>query len=212
MNSTVRTRSRDGTRTVEIYPHRIDEFADEYIGQLVDAEEIYNPQVFLGLLKYIYVQMFKPHENMPHNSNSILVLSDAETIGDVWDRFAAICYRYRTTPTLLKFSTLTGLDRKTIQAWHDGDGRSASPEYLLIAKKMYNEAETGLETKALEQNGIGAIFALKSLFNWRETSPEPAPLQERRSPQLSQEELMQIIDERAKLDALPDLEDEGGEG
>lgn len=170
MNNSVTVQSRDGT-PLELYIDRLDEYADQYLTTLDDPEDIYKPPVFLGLLKYLYIHFFRPDKAMQHNANSILVNADAETIGRLWDKFTLLCYRYRSTPTILKFSMLTGLDRATFATWKDGKWRNASPEYSRTAQKMYQEAESALESKAVESNGIGAIFALKANFQWRETAP-----------------------------------------
>lgn len=160
----------DGHST-DIYLNRISELTDEYINGLDDTEEIYKAPVFMGLLKFLYVSLFRPSKTMRHNSNSLLVSAEPETISDLWDIFAGICYKYRQTPTILKFCTMTGLDRVTFERWKNGESRNANPAYCRTAQKAYTESESALESKAIESNGIGAIFGLKSCFQWRETSP-----------------------------------------
>ena len=66
---------------------------------------------------------------------------------------------------------MTGLDRVTFERWKNGESRNANPAYCRTAQKAYTESESALESKAIESNGIGAIFGLKSCFQWRETAP-----------------------------------------
>lgn len=177
------------TEGIELYLSEIDQLCDEYVNGLDDPESITKGTTFMGLLKFLYVHLFRPTKTMRYNANSILVDQPASVYSGLWDKFCEICYRYGNTPTILKFSTLTGLDRKSFEQWKTGKWRNASDDYILTAKKMYQESESALEAKAVEGNGIGAIFALKSNFQWRETAPLQGELETR--PQIdSPEEIM----------------------
>lgn len=191
----------DGHST-DIYLNRISELTDEYINGLDDTEEIYKAPVFMGLLKSLYISLFRPSKTMRHNSNSVLVDAEPETISELWDIFAGICYKYRNTPTILKFCTMTGLDRVTFERWKNGESRNANPAYCRTAQKAYTESESALESKAIESNGIGAIFGLKSCFQWRETSPLAAEI----SPAIQHETAEQIAARYASA-ALPERPD-----
>ena len=159
------------TEGIELYLSEIDQLCDEYINGLDDPESITKGTTFMGLLKYLYVHLFRPTKTMRYNSNSILVDQPASVYSGLWDKFCEICYRYGNAPTVLKFSVFTGVDRMTFETWKSGKWRNASQEYSITAKKMYQESESALEAKAYESNSIGAIFGLKANFQWRETAP-----------------------------------------
>lgn len=167
-NTTVMV-EQDG-KEIEVYLTQMDALTDEFVRDL-EPEELKKPSTFMGLLKYLYVNMFRPDRKMRHNSNSTLVEADAETISDLWDAFSALCFRYGQAPTILKFSQLTGIDRATFTTWKEGTWRTANQAYSRTAKKMFQESEAALEAKAIENNSIGAIFGLKCNFLWRETAP-----------------------------------------
>ena len=160
----------DDGRTAEIYINKLDVLVDEYSHTLED-EDICQPQIFMGLLKHLYINAFRPDRKMVYNSTSNVINEPAEVISALWDWFCGLCYRCKNSPTLLKFSTLTGIDRSVFTDWKSGKTRGATNEYSLTAQKMYNESQMALEGKVIEQNSVGGIFALKSCFQWRETAP-----------------------------------------
>lgn len=208
--NTVLAKSRDGTET-EVYLNQVEALFDEYVSRLDDPETIKKSAIFAGAMRYIYEQLFRPTRKQPHNRHTIIDTADIDLLDCLWGVYCRLCYRCGIRPTLLRYALLTGIDYSTFESWKNGQYREASPLHSFTVKKWLKECESSIYDAVLD-NSVGAIFAAKSAFGWRETSPEPAPVQENRTPQLTQAELMSIIDERAALDALPDLEDEGGEG
>ena len=160
--------STDSGGIAEIFLSELDVLVDEYIKDL-DEETKYKPSTFLGVLKYVYTEKFKPISGRRYNSKSMIL--DAEDISNLWDWYCSLAYRFSRTPTIAQFGILCGIDRHSFADWKNKISRGASPEYCATAKKMFAEAEAALEAKAVESNGIGAIFGLKACHQWRETSP-----------------------------------------
>lgn len=207
--NTVLAKSRDGTKDIEIYTHDVLAAFDEYVQNLDDEDKMYKPPFFNGAMKYIQVHCFKPTKKMPHNAGTTVDLSDVDLLNGLWDICAQLAYRYGHKPSLHRFALMIGIDLDTISNWGSGGSR-ASSAHLRTVKKWKSETENALYDGASESNSVGSIFLLKSNFGYRETAPIAEPATESRTPQLSQAELLSIINERAALDALPDP-DEGGE-
>lgn len=180
--NTITARSRDGTTETEVYLNRIYEIADQYIADLKDEDELKDSCIFSGMIQAINAQLFRHTEknhaqymaNAYQNSqNSILDLSDIQTLDRIFNAYCCLCHKYRQTPTLLEFSYLTSIDKDTISSWIHGTARSNSPAHMRTAKNWKAVCEMALEKKAYQSNSIGAIFGLKASFGWRETSPVP---------------------------------------
>lgn len=169
----VHIRTHDGG-TVEVMTSTLDGLVQQYIDEHnLDEDAIKKHTTWLGILQFIYMQVFKPMRNMQYNAQSILAESPKE-LEKVWDWYVITSYRFGKTPTILQFCSLVGLDRHTIQDWNDGSTRNLSKEYSTLARKMKQQSEGALESKVYETNSIGGIFGLKSSHGWRETSPVPA--------------------------------------
>lgn len=172
----------DDGQDIEVYIDRIDEVADEYIRSLVNPDDITHPMIFTGMIHYIHNQLFKPcrrnqkiyQKNTYQNTtNSILPYDDIDTLDHVFDIYCGLCYKYRQAPTMLEYCILTGINYDTINTWLNGAVRTKL--HTETAKKWKKTCEEALEKKAIENNGVGAIFALKCAHGWRETAPLPAP-------------------------------------
>lgn len=179
----------------EIYQHKILELADEYLESLDSPEDIYNPgtSCFNGMIKHISRHLFKKHK---------LDYSDIETLDDIWDIYASLCYKYNRCPTIMEFCLLVNIARDTLWQWrtertraykyYTTDGmeikdfpawrinhqdeeyvKKPSTSHSDAVKKWSSECESILYRGAVEGNKIGCIFALKANYGYRETAPAP---------------------------------------
>lgn len=181
------------TGDAEVYSNEILRLADEYIDQLEEPEQIYNTNIFNGMIKYIYINYFK---------NKTIDYDDIEYIDSVWDIYTLLCYKYNKGPTIIEFSMLININRDTFNTWKNGTtrqyiyydlngdrikdinayrGKYNNAEYRRelstrhsdTVKKWLAECENWLYRGATEQNKIGCIFALKANYGYVETAPVP---------------------------------------
>lgn len=177
---------------VEVYESKIYELADEYICNLDDPESINNSSksIFVGMIKYIYINLFKiyPLDN-----------SDIESIDKVWDIYTSLCYKYSKRPTIINFSLMVGIGNDTLNSWKKEDTRGyiyfddkgnripnfpawrinhpnddyrqePSSSHSQTVKKWLAECESSLLDGAIENNSIGCIFGLKANYGYVETA------------------------------------------
>lgn len=153
---------KDGT---ELYTNKIYELVDEYINTLEAPETMKGSNLFNGIIKYIYINLFKiqPLDN-----------ADIESIDNIWGIYTSLCYKYNKRPTILNFSLMVGINPDTINSWKNGEYRGGlgSPHSETV-KKWLAECESALFDGAIEQNSIGCIFALKANYGYTETAPIP---------------------------------------
>lgn len=153
----------------EVYTSKIYELADEYINQLEDPDAIkgMNKGVFTGMIKYIYLNLFK---NNPLDNGNI------QELDDVWNIYTSLCYKYSKRPTILSFSIMIGVNNDTINAWKNGEYRNKPGSlHSRTVKRWLAECESALLDGAVENNGIGCIFALKANYGYTETAPAQVP-------------------------------------
>lgn len=222
--NTVKT--EDGT---ELYLHRIQELADEYINSLDDPSLIYNPQTsfFNGMIKYINNNYFKYNP---------VDYADIEHIDSIWDIYTSLCYKYNKYPTIIEFCLLINISRDTVWEWkksntraykyytedggqikdiaswktnHPNEGYRQEPSttHSDTVKKWLAECENALFRGAAEGNKVGCIFALKANYGYTETAPVPVanPHQlQGRTPEQIAAEYGRRIEDKGKLPELPE--------
>lgn len=192
------------TGQIELYLSDLDAMVDEITAD-IDEDALARPTTFLLILKKIYIAKFRPQTPLQYNGKSIILNASPEEIEKLWDWYCNLAFKYGRTPTVLQFGILTGLDRHTFQDWRDGSTRKANPAYSTLAKKMKQEAEAALESRAYESNSVSAIFGLKASHAWRETSPIAAEI----TPAIQHETAEQIAARyaNATLPKKPDFDD-----
>lgn len=182
---------------IEIYENSIFQLADEYISHLSDDEDekkelIRKPMAFRGLLKYIYVNLFKATSTeVKHNRNSKIDYDNIDALNTIWDIYTSLCYKYLNAPSILGFSLLTGISMSTFNDWKNGTYRAKSKEYLQSYKRWRSEAEGAAADIAL-RGGIGGIFTLKACYGYFET-----PQIDTNTPVIAIENPQQITQRRA---------------
>lgn len=186
---------------IDVYENKIYELCDDYINNLdADIKEaeskITKRSTFRGMLKYIYINLFKPKkgENIYNNSikrNSNLNYDDIELLNDIWDIYTGLCYKYNQGPSLLNFSVLTGISSDWLNDVEKGNIRTgsdgASSAHCQSVKKWLEECEAGLYDEAGSGNP-GAMFLLKSNYGYSE-QPQRIQIIGENAPQQSREEI-----------------------
>ena len=154
----------------EVYENRILEYADEYI-QNLDAPSdddriqlMHKPPVFRGMLKYIYINTFKPNNNLMCNKHSIIDYNNIDQIMNIWSLYVGLCYKYQSNPTILNFEIFTGISDDVITSWgRDKAGSSKNAAYKSIRK----ECEAAAYDVAMSGNP-GGMFVLKACYGYTE--------------------------------------------
>ena len=165
MDNSIRT--ADGT---EVYISQIEQLFDEYTSNLENPDMIRKSTTFAGAMRYIYEQLFKPMEPQPYNKGTTLDTADIMQLDQIWGCYCRLCYKCGIRPTLLRYCLLTGIAPDTLDTWRRGEYRNASNVHSVTVKKWLKECESSIYDAVLD-NSVGAIFAAKADFGWRETSP-----------------------------------------
>ena len=153
---------------IEIYDNDIELYTSEYINNLSDETMIYKTMIFNGLLHYLYNKVFKVSKI--DNDNTYM-------LDHIIDIYINICYRYNHIPSILGFSSLTGISQYTINDWiHERyrtdttivsiDGLDNVHSHSQSMKRLKSICEHALLANATENNSIGSIFALKANYNY----------------------------------------------
>ena len=193
---------------IEVYEHELFRLADEFEYQTQNKDSIGKPAWITGLLDHIYVSLFKPISKRQHGETSSLDYEDIESLDRLFHWFVTLMARYSVTPSMLDFATMTGISRQTFFEWREGITRGKSAEHGRTAKRWYTLCESSLARKATEQNGIGAIFALKACYQWKEADAQkiayiPATqLQSAEQIQQKYQELMPAADDLESVDSV----------
>ena len=163
---------------IEVYKANMQTAEMEYIQQFPDKDDLYNTDVFNGLIDYINLKVFKADKrtrqfkaNAYYNGvqNSVLDYSDTETLYGLWIYYKLLCSKYKKTPTQWQYCTFTGVSKETFNDWMRGDTRKASPSHMQLVKKIHAECEAVTAGKVINNNSVGAMFILKAGgFQWRE--------------------------------------------
>ena len=150
---------------IELYKNDIDILCDEYINSLMDPETIYKSVVFSGMLNYIYQNKLK--FIIPDTYNN-----DYKLLNDIfYNIYLDLCTRYNICPTIIQFCTLVHIDNDNLTYIRRGiynDGSKVNSDTLGTVKNWYSICESALLGRAVNENGIGSIFALKANYGYRD--------------------------------------------
>lgn len=137
-------------------------YANQYIDTLPDKEIIYKSMVFNGMLHYIYINVFDNETFKKYKYNIDMLDYIYNYI------FSVLCTSYNMKRTILLFSTFLNIDKDSITNWKNGKVKKLSNKDISKVKSWYRDSETDLLSGAINDGSIGSIFALKSVFNYRE--------------------------------------------
>ena len=153
-----------------IFQNDIDLLIEKYIELLPNRDNIYKVSGFSGLLDYIYKNKLRTFYN--RNSNYI----DYKCLDLVFNNiYIPLCRLFDKAPKIITFcSCLAKIDNNNLSDVKNGitsKGHSRiTISDTLIVKKWYEICESSLTEKAIEENSIGAIFGLKSLYGYRDNT------------------------------------------
>lgn len=185
---------------IDVYTHKVYELADGYINNLSDDPEevkslMRKSPVFKGMLKYIYINLFKPdkntktYNNIKQNSN--INYGDIDLLNGLWDIYTSLCYKYLQIPSLLNFSLFTGISYDWFNDCKNGNirtgGDEATSEHCQSVKKWLRECEGALYDGATTGNP-GPMFLLKANYGYTE-QPQRIELIGNGTPQESREQI-----------------------
>ena len=191
--------------------------ADEYINNLSDDPEeikllMRKSPIFKGMLKYIYINIFKPdkntktYNNIKQNSN--IDYGDIDLLNGLWDIYTSLCYRYLQCPTILNFSLFTGISVDCFNDWRNGNQRAGGDKATSAHRQSYQkwlkECESAAYDLALSGNP-GGMFILKANYGYTET-PQRIEVVGQDKPQINMEELARLRAERRELPKKPEFD------
>lgn len=156
----------DGT---ELYTSQIYQSVDEFVADLPEGRTLEESETFSGMISYLYDTLFKPTERGKHGS--ILDYDDLDSLDRVWMIYTRLCGRYKQTPSLYEYCTLTGISPDTLTDWQNGRLRASDAERVRTIKRWKNQTVAALEKKCINNNSIGSIFTLKAAHGWKESLP-----------------------------------------
>ena len=196
----------------EVYVNEVYRLADEYIASLEGTQEevrqfIRKPPVFKGMLKYIYLNLFKPTRadarGYNNSQNCILDYGNIDLLNDLWDTYTSLCYKYMQAPTLPNFSLMTGISMDAFNDWAKGNTRSGSA-HSQSYKKWLKECETSAYDSALSGNP-GGMFILKSNYGYTEQPQRIELVEGSGTPQVSMAELEKLRESHLIAPDKPEL-------
>lgn len=206
---------------IDVYMHDIYYYVDEYIDDLkanqgYEDDEIKalmrKAPIFKGMLKYIYINIFKPdkntktYNNIKQNSN--IDYGDIDLLNGLWDIYTSLCYKYLQIPTLLNFSLFTGISMDWFNDCKNGKiragGNEATSSHCQSVKNWLAECEAALYDGATTGNP-GPMFLLKANYGYTE-APQRIEVVGQDKPQISMEELDRLRAERRELPQKPEFD------
>lgn len=164
---------------IEVFQSDIDILVNEYISTLPDENMIYKNSSFKGLLLYIYNRLIKNIISKDKEYRNNKYTNNYELLNDIFmNVYVPLSYRFNNCPTILEFcSCLVSIDNTTLSDIRAGvyrtDGTKVKPSTSQTVKKWFQICESSLEGKAIGDNGIGSIFALKANYLWSDSPPVP---------------------------------------
>ena len=200
------------------YAQEIRRLVGEYESRLVEANgtagavalmTASQSMTFKGLLKYIYINLFKlrPNDVKYHNRNCRLDYGNIELLNNIWDMYTSLCYERSQKPTILNFCVMTGISKDIIEDWRNGvyraKGVESGKEHLHSVKKWYQECESGLVDCAMSGNP-GGMFLLKANFGYTE-QPQRIEIATAGGPTVSMAELEKLRESHLIAPEKPEI-------
>ena len=156
---------------IEIFLNDIELLEREYIETLPDQTMIYKSNCFTGLLLKIY-------QSVLINVIPATYKNDYTLLNSIFMKvYLPLCYKYNINPTVIQFcSVLVNIDNTNISDIKNGRFRNGyavkDVNATQTVKSWYSICESGLVSRAIADNSIGAIFSLKAAYSWNE-NPTP---------------------------------------
>ena len=175
----------------EIYLSDVDYYVSEYIETLPDESLIYKPRTFQGLLQYIYQKCLK---DLPYRKQRGLA-SDYELLdGIFWSIYCPLSARYGATVSVFGFANFVHISMSNLADIRNGvyrkDGYPVAERTSHIVKGWYEASQASIISNVLDNNSIGGIFLLKSMYGMTE-NPQPQQIEREEPHTITMEEVMQ---------------------
>ena len=136
----------------------------DYLSKLHNADDIYKPNVFNGLIYYVYSTCICGL----HNNFTPLDITDIPTLYTLWNYYVDMCSTYDKTLTVIQFCVLLGVHESTLYKWCSANNKSARKEHNSFAKTVIQACKGATLGRTIDQNSIGAMFAMKAIFGVNE--------------------------------------------
>ena len=163
----------DGNGT-EIYLTDVDYYVSEYIDTLPDAEMIYKPKCFIGMLDYLYEHVIR---NVPYKNQVNGQMLEYDLLGELFFKvYKPLCSRYNMTPTVIGFATFLRISNTNLsevkQGYYHSSGRAVNPTATETIQKIYDACMSATLSNVVDGNSVGSIFAMKACYGYSE-NPQP---------------------------------------
>lgn len=168
---------------IEVYQSEIDILCDDYISSLPDPNMIYKSTVFSGMLNYIYKHKLKYVIELDKKNSGISEYNNHYDFLDsiFYGIYIDLCTKYNIVPSIIQFSVLCDIANDTLTEIKNGvysrNGSKVNENSCRTVRKWFATCESMLLGRAANENGIGAIFALKANYGYRDNvlpeNPQP---------------------------------------
>lgn len=189
---------------ISVYSNDIELITEEYISQLPDSDMIYKSPVFSGLLECIYKRYLKHVviNNKPYGY-------DYDVLNSIfYNIYIPLCGKYGISPTVVQFSSFVKVAKDNftdVATGYYSNGSRVRPERIRTVKNWFNTCEAGLLGKAVNDNGVGAIFALKANYGYRDNTT--LTIEQGQAAQHESAEQIAARHAAAQLPEKPDLDE-----
>ena len=153
---------------IEIYQSDIDILCDEYMSMLSSDEAIHKSYGFTGLLEFLYKRCICNIVTKNGRGYDYHVLDNV-----FYNVYIPLCAKYSMPPSIIQFCTLVKIDSNYLSSVRRGtydNGSKVSQGNKETVQKWLDTCEAGLLSRAVGDNSIGAIFALKANYGYKEAS------------------------------------------
>lgn len=169
-----------------IYNSDISMLEEEYIESLYNPEMIFKVSVFNGLLNLIHERLLK---NIIKNQTYNINYNICDEI--FYKIYIPLCNKYNIIPSVINFtSTVLRIDNTLITDIRNGnyrsDGSNVRKLTTQLVKKWFDVCESSYVQSVSNNNSIGCMFLLKSLYKYSDNNPiqvEIARIEDHDSPE-----------------------------
>ena len=159
---------------IEIYKSEIDILCDDYINSLPNPDMIFKSTVFSGMLNYLHQTKIKyiiAEDKQRKNINPYN--HDYDFLDKLfYNVYVYLCTRFNICPTIIQFSTLANVNSEMLgdikQGIYRQNGVKVNPLTCQLVRKWYDFCESSMLGKAINESSIGSMFALKSVYGYRD--------------------------------------------
>jgi hypothetical protein len=154
-----------------IYNSDISMLEEEYIESLYNPEMIFKVSVFNGLLNLIHERLLKDLIRFQNNYINYQICNDI-----FFKIYIPLCNKYNIVPSVINFtSTVLRIDNTLITDIRNGnyrsDGSNVNKLTIQLVKNWFNVCESAYVQSVSNNNSVGCMFLLKSLYKYSDNNP-----------------------------------------